>query len=90
MNAQVQQAYLELKRTKLLKKVIQVQRDESRKALALAKQHYLTKGGLLIEWQEAYTARLHGELAYWNLDFKSKLAIIEFKYATGKLAVPAH
>ncbi|HLB42971.1 MAG TPA: hypothetical protein VJN02_09040 [Gammaproteobacteria bacterium] len=54
-----------------------MRRREAKQALQLAQHRYLTKSGLLVEWEETYRAWLASEINYWDLDYAHKNALIQ-------------
>ena len=85
INSQVAQALLEYERTKLLFHKAKQRRQEANQALQLAERRYLSKSGLLVEWEEAYRVWLSSQISYWDLGFAQKKAITQLKYSAGTL-----
>jgi CzcA family heavy metal efflux pump len=84
----VRQAIEEYRRTMQLANLAQKRRDTGDRTLKLAHDRYVSKGGILSEWDQAYRAWLQSEIDYWNVDAEQKNAVIGLYYASGSLKSP--
>jgi outer membrane protein TolC len=81
----VRQANGEYRRTMQLADLARRRRDTGDRTLKLAHDRYVSKGGILSEWDQAYRAWLQSEIDYWNVDAEEKGAVVGLYYAAGSL-----
>jgi len=82
--AEIGQALNNYRRMQLLTPVIAQRRKTASHALKLARERYMTRSGILSEWDQAYRAWLQSELAYWNLEYEHRLVASELNFAAGR------